>query len=233
LFSWVILGILYFPEQILDSADLGDHRYYVTVGPDGEPCCLSYRVYRCTLNGLECEVINTEGMANVESVNLIVDEKRNEVLVIQDSYLGYSYLTYVDGAQPREILTSEQFGDSVYYIGVYPPYGPGSFRDQHTYTLYQCPVTFTSCQQLPFLYTDTGGAFKLTFDETTNTLSVYRKCRGGPMCPPVTQNDDSPNKKYDYVLIYSYRDEPRCCRAPYDSRYPQNSINAWGRHGGF
>ena len=105
--------------------------------------------------------------------------------------LRKGYMKYTDSEQPRQVLTSEQFGNFIYQVGVYPAYSFSS--DQFTYMLYKCKISFTECQKLPFHYTDTGGSFKLTFDENTKELKIFYE----------TYNTDD-------VLIYSYSTVSKC-----------------------
>lgn len=121
------------------------------------------------------------------NADFVVDERMREVHVFHDGYW-----VYTDGIQPREILAYEEYKDNIYSLGVYPTYGSSS--DWHTYTLHKCEASFTLCQQLPFLYTDTGGSFEIKFDESTDELKVY------------TWNW----KTDEEVLIYLYGAEPKC-----------------------
>jgi hypothetical protein len=183
LFSYMSLD---FPERILASAKLSNYHYYVTLEGMIDEVNAIYSTYRCNAKDLECKIIYSETSGTVDDVVLIVDEEMQELHVLRTGYERFT-----DGAQPREILTSEQFGDFIYSIGVYPPYG--SLREQRIYMLFKCKNTFVSCEKLPFNYTGDGGSFKLTYEDNTNELKVYRW-------------------RYDTedVLIYSYGIEPKC-----------------------
>lgn len=184
LFSYLAVDL---PEQILDSAKLANHHYYITVeGAFAEPRTI-YTVYKCNAESLECFSRYTDvGGASIDDVNLIVDEKTNEIYALR-----HGYLIYADGAQSHEVLESEQFENHIYYVGVYPPYGSSS--DEYTYVLFKCESSFMLCQQLPFHYTDTGGSFKFEFDSNTKEFRIYQW-------------------KYntDDILIYSLGIEPKC-----------------------
>jgi len=176
-----------FPEKILASAKLSNYSYHVSMEGMIDETSAIYRTYRCNTNDLECKVIYSETSGSVDDVVLIADEKMSELHVLQSGYIRFT-----DGAQPREILTSEQFGDFVYTIGVYPPYGSSSDH-QYTYWLYKCQSSFTECQQLPFQYMDNGGSFELVFENDTKELKVYQF-----------------GYKVDHLLIYSYGTEAKC-----------------------
>lgn len=176
-----------FPQTILASKEFENHYYYVTIEGVIDESHAVYSTYKCNTEGFHCEVIYSETSGTVDDVVLVVDEEANALHVLRNSYIRFT-----DGLQPHEVLESEQFGNFIYYIGVYPPYGSDS--KQHAYLLYKCNSSYTSCQQLPFHYTDTGGYFRLTFDDKIQELRVYKW----------------QYKTDDYLLIYSYGAEPKC-----------------------
>jgi hypothetical protein len=135
---------------------------------------------------MACEkIFYNVGWSTLYSASFIVDERMGEVHVFHDGHFEYT-----DGIQPRVIHWYEEYNDSIYTIGIYPPYGSSS--DLYTYMLHKCDLSYKSCQQLPFHYTDSGGSYSLTFDESKNELKVYK------------------SNHPDDVLIFSYGIEPKC-----------------------
>jgi hypothetical protein len=186
LFSYLAIE---FPKQILDTANLDNHRYYITVEAELFKPHTIYKTYKCNLMGKGCVIINTGvSGASIEDVKLVPDETVNELRVFRQGYL-----IYIDGIQPHAILTSEELGEFIYYVGIYPDYHV-SVTEQHTYMLFKCQTSFRSCQQLPFQYTDTSGSFELKSGSNTNELKVY-KWKNSPS---------------DVVLVYSYGAKPKC-----------------------
>lgn len=186
LFSYLSME---FPKQILDTANLGNHRYYITVEAEFFEPRTIYKTYKCNMTGKGCVILDTGvSGASIDDVKLVPDETANEMRVFR-----HGYLIYIDGTQPHAILTSEEFGEFIYYVGIYPDYRV-SATEQHTYMLFKCQTSFRSCQQLPFQYTDTSGSFELKSDSSTNELKVY-KWKHSPS---------------DAVLVYSYGAKPKC-----------------------
>ncbi len=188
LFSYLATDI---PEEILDSAVLDNHTYYVTVQGNIEPST-TYIVYRCNANSLKCQKIYTQlSGAEFFNASLIVDERMKEVHVL---YRGY--MIYTDGENPRRVLASEEYKGFIYNIGilpvdVYPIYGSSS--EKYTYSLYRCNTSYKECQKLPFSYSDTGGSIWLIINEDTDELEVYNW--------QSNTND---------VLIFTYGVKPKC-----------------------
>lgn len=188
LFSYLVIDI---PEEILDSAKLGNRHYFVTVQGNIEPTT-TYTVYRCNTNDLKCERIFTQiNGASIFNMSFVVDESMNEIHVL---YRGS--MIYTDGEHPRRVLASEEYKGFIYNVGilpvdVYPIYGSSS--EQYTYSLYRCNTFYKECQKLPFSYSDTGGDIWLLVNEDTNELEMYNWQSG-------TQD----------VLIFTYGVEPKC-----------------------
>jgi hypothetical protein len=182
-FSYLSIDI---PERILTSTEFNNHQYHITVEGDFDQNFVTYTVYKCDVDNFKCQELDSDYSSSIDSVALVVDEKTNEMHFVRNDDLIFAY-----GEQSREVLTSEQLGKYFYYVGVYPPYGSPSA--EHAYSLYKCETSFAECQKLPFHYTDTGGSFKLTFDENTQEVTMYQW-------------------KYntDDILIYSYGSEPKC-----------------------
>lgn len=186
LFSYLAIE---FPKQILDTANLDNHRYYITVEAEFFKPHTIYKTYKCNMAGKECVILNTGvSGASIEDVKLVPDKTTNELRVFRQGYL-----LYIDGTQPHAILTGEELDEFIYYVGIYPDYRV-SVTEQHTHMLFKCQTSFRSCQQLPFQYTDTSGSFELRPGNSPNELDVY-KWKNSPS---------------DAVLVYSYGAKPKC-----------------------
>jgi hypothetical protein len=179
------------PEQIKDSSEMGNQHYYFTAGVVYTESYTFYSIYKCNNEGLNCAKIftNTRG-SGMDKVALIQNEKSDEIYGLEQDYL-----VFADGIQTHEIVESEEFGNIIYYIGIYT--SNNSIIDQKTYLFYQCDDSLKSCQQLPFRYIDTSdryasGPFLIEFDNFTKEIRVL-------------QNINS-----NYVLIYSLGSKPKC-----------------------
>ena len=188
LFSYLTVDI---PEEILDSAVLDSHIYYVTVQGNIEPST-TYIVYRCNTNSLKCQKIYIQ-LSGVEifDASLVVDERLKEVHVL---YRGD--VIYTDGENPRRVLASAEYKGFIYNVGilpvdVYPVYGSSS--EKYNYSLYRCNISYKGCKKLPFSYSDTGGSIWLFINEDTDELDLYN-----------WQSDTND------VLIFTYGAKSKC-----------------------
>ncbi|PKO12738.1 MAG: hypothetical protein CVU39_22490 [Chloroflexi bacterium HGW-Chloroflexi-10] len=157
-----------FPEKIVASSDLGNRRYYITFEEYLKEPRTTLRIYRCHTNQIRCDrIYKTMWVDWIPDIEMIADKKSNEMHVLLERTLFFA-----DGESLREIVEHEEVGNYYYYISVYP-YNWFS-KDEHTYRLHKCPVTFIACDQLPFQYTDMATGFDIVFDENADELKVYK-----------------------------------------------------------
>jgi len=186
------------PEKILNTTKLESYYYHISIkgALDDISTRTIYTLYKCDIDNLSCQKIFYDVYNSIEPVSLRKNEEEKEIYFFRNDNL-----LFVDGGQPHEILTNKQFGDFIYYLGVYPPYGSSS-ELEYKYILYKCDLSFVGCRQLPFYYTDTGGNFSLLFDEELKQLKLYK----------LQFNDENVLNQNveDDILIYTLDEEPKC-----------------------
>jgi hypothetical protein len=179
------------PKQILASTNFNNHRYHITVEGNFDETYVTYMIYKCDIDDFKCQELYYDYSGGIDSVDFVIDKKMNELHAIFNGVMKYT-----DGNYPREIIESEEYNGYIYSVAILPVdvysiYGDSN--QQYVYSLYRCNTFFRDCEKLPFRYTDDGGAFQLTVNESTNELEMYHwkgsTSRG---------------------LIYSYSKEARC-----------------------
>lgn len=126
---------------------------------------------------------------------IICDEEKKEANIIR---LFNDVLVYTDGESPRryEGYTGTQLGDHLYFLSEQCNDWIPSTCGSMTYTLYQCSLSFESCDPLPVQYTqyDSSDSLELSSDEITDEVKLHEDDFGTDAV----------------VLIFTYGDHPRC-----------------------
>jgi len=188
----ILYPILFYPV-ILDEAQLGSYKYYISSTIDWDDHSFQ-TFYKCKKWSFSCEHLT--GSYSAVGWEIIVDEKNNEV-----SLLGYIGLLYTDGENPRSYdQPASEFKDHIYQFSDECNdfnknkgyYSCGSY----TYLLYECDMNYKSCVSLPVQYTvqDYGILLVIEGNEETDEISAYNDW------------DDNPNR----ALIFTYGEHPRC-----------------------
>jgi hypothetical protein len=188
----ILYPILFYPV-ILDEAQLGNYKYYISSTIDWDNHSFQ-TFYKCKKWSFGCEYLTSSYSA--VGWEIIVDEEKKEVTL-----LGFPGLTFTDGDHPRSYTgAGGQLGDHIYYLsdecnnfnnekGYYD-------CESYTYTLYECDLNNKSCNSLPVQYThnDNRNYLWLEPDETTNEINIY----------------EEDFETDDVVLIFTYGEHPRC-----------------------
>jgi hypothetical protein len=170
--SIFLTPLLWGAEQLRNTAQLGENRYYFTTRTKmSGPGCDFYcnftipTLYKCDSIGLECETIFQDDYIDIVESGLVVDKDANEIQL----FLSYSEMphggfnskygvAYVYGKQPRFVISSAEFSDSRYYLTIphyvtTPLYYTTPQGDTPlTYQLYKCNQDSANCKRLPFEY---------------------------------------------------------------------------------
>ena len=179
--SYVTLS---FPERILNSGQLGDQNYHVSVASVDFETLTKYILYRCNTNDLECAIVFEEyGGVSIDNTDLIIDENRKEVL-----FFRHSWLVYIDSLPSRtyELSNAEWLGQNIYWLAFYS-------ENPVEFIFYRCnDETDMDCEILPFHYSkDSFQDFKLIdllADDVKETVSIF----------------------IEGELIYVYGSQPKC-----------------------
>lgn len=181
-------------EFLLDSAQVTDRRYNLTVihqiGDNQRTCLL----YECEVNNLKCKRISSYygNCWRMTDSALVVDPTTHEVnvfLQLDDPKNEYE-LDYTYGDQPRKYLDKLEVRGYDFYLAYFHDYGDKTIPAIFSYMLYRCIKNGISCERLPFRY-DVNGRFPggiLELDQISGEIKVL----------------------IEDELIYTYGDPPRC-----------------------
>jgi len=166
---------------------LGNHTYhlvYVANDNGGE----YYRLLECNKNSVFCKYTPDElrnSGPNNRDMKLVGDDNENEVHIIKNGYLIYTY-----GNQSRHYVSNldeTKIGLYTYYLGYYVE------NWSVIYNLYKCDNKF-SCAKMPFQY-------------STNYKSIYELEDAELQVNKITNEI---NVFFKSALIFTYGEHPRC-----------------------
>jgi hypothetical protein len=184
------------PEQLLNSANLGEYHYHFIGRGSFVSGNTSYTLYKCNIDDLDCESIFIEyswftiGETALGETKLVVDEEMNELHVILNDW-RVDELLYTEGTQPHRYVSSVEVDNLTYHLAIYPDFFPEVYP--YSAKIFQCNNDFTSCQQLPFRYEGKLKPNSLEFDSETGNLQLFGLGSGAKE-----------------TLIYSYGEHSRC-----------------------
>lgn len=129
------------------------------------------------------------------SYEIVCDENNKEANIIN---ISYDVLAYTDGGNSRIYDEYEGviLGTHQYFLSRECNDWVPSTCESLTYTLYECNLSYKSCDPLPIQYTqhDTRNFLHLVSDEATNEVNLYEEN---------FETDDE-------VLIFTYGEHPQC-----------------------
>lgn len=166
----VIYFISYFPE-VIDRVEFGNSKYYIA-----SELNMDYHSYLTFYKCKKWSPICTSLYSTYDRQDfdkIIIDQEKGEVSAISSE--PDSRLVYTDGETPRLYEGYPvQLDDHIYQVSTYNTTCKAFSCTTYIYTLYECKLSYLSCNALPIQYSQNYDiSIVLDANPTANEINAY------------------------------------------------------------